>query len=128
MSQYNTLNVKLSNWQLNKLKSWMKNGTGIALNFSSNLIGNFNDETNFVHKILLIDTQVLKIRKAFENGWSANIKFSKTQLSKMIQSGKVIRHIPIFENILSIVAKKATDIARNLGRHFMDKYVEEFNK
>ena len=46
----------------------------------------------------------------------------------MIQSGKVIRHIPIFENILSIVAKKATDIARNLRRHFMDKYVEEFNK
>ena len=114
MSQYNTLNVKLSNWQLNKLKSWMKNGTGIALNFSSNLIRNFNDETNFAHKILLIDTEVLKIRKAFENGWSANIKFSKTQLSKMIQSGKVIRHIPIFENILSIVAKKATDIARNL--------------
>ena len=46
----------------------MKNGTGIALNFSSNLIRNFNDETNFAHKILLIDTEVLKIRKAFENG------------------------------------------------------------
>ena len=106
----------------------MKNGTGIALDFSSNLIGNFNDETNFVHKILLTDTQVLKIRKAFENGWSANIKFSKTQLSKMIQSGKVIRHLPIFGNILLIVAKKATDIARNLGRDFLDKYVEESNK
>ena len=106
----------------------MKNGTGLALNLSSNLIENFNDETNFVHKILLTDTQISKIRKAFENGSTANIKFQKTQLSKMIQLGKVIRHIAIFGNILSSVAKKATDLARNLGKDFLSKYVEEFNK
>ena len=51
------------------------------------MIGNSNDETNFPHKLLLADTQVSKIPKAFGNGWSANIKFSKTQLSKMMQSG-----------------------------------------
>ena len=44
---------------------------------SSNLIGNSNDETNFIHKLLLNDTQVSKICKAFANGSSANIKYSK---------------------------------------------------
>ena len=85
MTQYNALNTKLSNSQLNKLKSGIENGTEVSLNLSSNLIGNFNDETNFPHKILLTDTQVSKIRKAFATGSSANIKFSKTQLSKIVQ-------------------------------------------
>ena len=49
MTQYNTLNVKLSNSQLNKLKSAIKNGTGLTFNLSSNLIRNSNDETNFPH-------------------------------------------------------------------------------
>ena len=87
MTQYNTLNVKLSNSQLNKLKSGIKikNRTEVTWSLSSNLIGNFNDKTNFPHKILFTDTQVSKIRKAFANGLWANIKFSKTQLSKMMQ-------------------------------------------
>ena len=45
-----------------------------------------NDETNFPHKLLLTNTQVSKICKAFANGSFPNIKFSKTQLSKMIPS------------------------------------------
>ena len=90
MTQYNTLNVKLSNSQLNKLKSAMKNGTEVTLNLSSNLIGSPNDETNFQHKLLLINTQVSKIGKAFSNGSSANIKFSKAQLCKSVQSGGFI--------------------------------------
>ena len=58
MTQYNTLNVKLSNSQLIKSKSAIKNGIEEILNLSSNLIGNSNDETNFTHKLLLNDTQV----------------------------------------------------------------------
>ena len=58
MAQYNTLNVKLSNSQLNKLKSAIKHGTELTLNLSSNLIENSNDEINFPHKLLLTDTQV----------------------------------------------------------------------
>ena len=73
MTQYNMLNVKLSNSQFNKLKSAIKNGIEITLHLSSNLIGNSNDETNFPHKLLLTDTQILKIRKAFANGSSAII-------------------------------------------------------
>ena len=82
MTQYNTLNVKLPNFQLNKLKFAIKNRNEITLNLSSNLIQNSNDETNFPQKLLLADTQVTKIRKAFANGSSANIKFSKDSCLK----------------------------------------------
>ena len=75
MSQYNALNVKLSTSQLTKLKSAIKNETEVTLNLSPNLIGSSNDETSFPHNLLLTDTQVLKIRKAFTNGSSANTKF-----------------------------------------------------
>ena len=76
-------NVKLSNLQLNKLKSGITNGIQLTLNLSSNEVGESNDETNFSHK-LLTDTQVSKIPKAFVNGLLANIKFPKTQLPKMV--------------------------------------------
>ena len=61
MTQCNSLNVKLSNSQFNKLKSAIKNGTEVTLNLSSSLIGNSNDETNFPHKLLLTNTQISKI-------------------------------------------------------------------
>ena len=61
MTQYNTLNVKLSNSQLNKLKSGIKNGTEVTLKISSNVVGDSNDENNFPHKLLLTTTQVSRI-------------------------------------------------------------------
>ena len=76
----------MSNSQLNKLKSRIKNGTELSLNLWLNLIGNSNDETNFQDTLLLTDTQVLRFRKGFSNGSSPNIKFLKTQLSNLIQS------------------------------------------
>ena len=84
MTKYNSLNVKLSNSQLNKFKSAIKNETEVVLRLSSNVIG--DNETNFPRK-LLTDTQVSSLRNAFANDLSADIKLSKTQLSKMIQSG-----------------------------------------
>ena len=68
----------MHNWQLNKSKSAIKNGTEVALNLSSDLTGNSNDETNFPHKSLLTDAQASKISKAFANGLWGNMKFSKT--------------------------------------------------
>ena len=101
MTKYNTLDVKLSNSQLSKLKFGIKKGTEVTLNLSSNLIGNSNGETSFSHKLLLTDAEVSKICKAFANSSSADIKFSKTQLPNMIHSGGfVIRNILIFGNIL----------------------------
>ena len=79
--QYNSLNVKLSNSQLNKLK----NKTEVVLILSSNMVG--DDETNFPHKLLLTNRQVANLLKAFANYLSADIKLSKTRLSKMVQSG-----------------------------------------
>ena len=70
MTQYNTLKVNLSNSQLIKLKSGIKNGTEATLNLPTNLIGNSNNETNFPHKLLLTDTQVSKISRALTDGSS----------------------------------------------------------
>ena len=66
----------MSNSYLNKLKSEIKNGNRVTINLSSNIIG--DDETNFLHKLLLTNTQILKTCKAFAKGSTANIKFSKT--------------------------------------------------
>ena len=65
MTQYNTLNVKLSNSQLNKLKSSIKNETKITSNLSLYLIENTNDKTNFSHKLVLTNMQVSEIVKLF---------------------------------------------------------------
>ena len=59
MTQYNSLNVKLSNSQLDKLKSAIKNETEVVLRLSSNMIG--DNETNFPHKLLLTNRQVFQI-------------------------------------------------------------------
>ena len=77
MTQYISLNVKLSNSKLNKLKSSIKNETKVVLRLSS----------NFPHKLLLTDRQVSNLCKAFASGSSTNIKLSKSQLSRIIQSG-----------------------------------------
>ena len=60
MTHYINLNVKLSDSQINKLKSAIKNKTNVVLKLSSNMIGNSDDETNFPHKLLLNDRQVSK--------------------------------------------------------------------
>ena len=114
MTQYNILNVKLSNSQLNKLKSAIKNGSEVVLRLSSNMIGNSNDETNFPHELLLINRQVTNLRKAFVNYLSTDIKLSKTQLSKMIESRELLGRLlgpslktglPLIKNVIKPLAK-----------------------
>ena len=65
MTQYNSLNVKLSNSKLNNLKPAIKNETEVILKLSSKMIG--DKETNYPHKLLLADRQVANLRKAFDN-------------------------------------------------------------
>ena len=114
MTQYNSLNVKLSNSQLNKLKSAIKNETDVVLRLSSNMIGNSGDNTNFPHELLLTNRQVANIRKAFANNLSTDIKFSKAQLSKMIQSGGFLGKLlgpllkaglPLIKSVIKPLAK-----------------------
>ena len=75
MTQYNSLNVKLSDSQLNKLKSVIKNESDVVLRISVSMVGNSNDNTNFPHKLLLTDRQVANIRKASSNNLSRDVKF-----------------------------------------------------
>ena len=63
MTQYNTLNLKLSNLQLSKLKLGITNITEVTLNLLSNVIGNSNSEPNFLHKLFLTNTQVSRFLK-----------------------------------------------------------------
>ena len=75
MTQCNSLNVKLSNPQLSKLKSPIKNESEVVLRLSSNMVG--DDETNFALKLLLTNRQVANLRKAFANKSSTDIKYQK---------------------------------------------------
>ena len=90
MTQYNKVNVKSLISQLNKLKSAIKNENDVVIRLSPNIIGDSNDKGNFPHELSLTNRQVSSIRKAFANNSSVDIKFSKAQLSKMIQSGEFL--------------------------------------
>ena len=79
---------------------------------SLNIVG--DDEANFPHKLLLADRQVENLRKAFANKSSTDIKLSKTQLSKMIQSGGFLGRLlgpllktglPLMKNVITPLAK-----------------------
>ena len=114
MAQYDSLNVKLSNLQINKLKSARKNEAKVVLRLSSNMIDKSDDETNFPHKLLLTNRQVANLCKAFANYLSTDIKLSKTQLSKMIQSGGFLGRLlgpllktglPLMKNVIKPLAK-----------------------
>ena len=78
MTQYNSLDVKLSNSQLNKLKSAIKSETEVVLRLSSNMIGDSDDKINFPHELLLTNRQITNLPKAFASFLSTDIKLSKT--------------------------------------------------
>ena len=114
MTQYNSLNVKLSNSQLNKLKSAIKIETDVVLRQSSNMIGNSNDNTNFPHELLLTNRQVSSLRKAFAKNTSIENDLSKPQLSKMMQSGGFLGRLlglllrtglPLMKSVIKPLAK-----------------------
>ena len=109
MNQYNSLNVTF-----NRLKSAIKNETGAALRLSSNMIGNPNDETKFPHKLILTNRQVINLCRNGANKSSTDIKLSKTQLFKMIQSSKFLGRLlgpllntslPLMKTVIQLLAK-----------------------
>ena len=130
MTQYNTLNAKLSNSPLNKLKSVIKHKTEVSLNLSSNFIENSNDETNFSHKLILADTQVSKVRKAFANGLSANKNFSKTQLPNIIQSRVILGELLVvsYEAETQELIKTAPELTKDATRYFVNKRISKLKK
>ena len=86
------------------------------MKISSNVVGDSNDENKFPRKLLLTNTQVSRLYKAFENNSSANIKLSKTQLHKIGQSdGFLVKYLgpllktglPLMKNVLKQLTKSA---------------------
>ena len=114
MTQYNSLNIKLSNSHLNQLKSAIKNEIKVVLRLSSNMVG--DDETNFPHKLLLTYRQVSNLRKAFANYLWAYIKLTKPQLSKMIQSGGFLGRLlgPLLKTGLPLIKNVTKRLAKNV--------------
>ena len=116
MTKYNSLNVKLSNSQLSKLKSATKNKTDVVLRLSSNMIGNSDDNTNFPHELLLTNRQVVNLRKALAKNTSTDIKLSKTQLSKMIKSGGFLSRLlgPLLRTGLPLMKSVIKSLAESV--------------
>ena len=116
MTQCNSVNVKLSNSQLNKLKSAIKNENDVVIRLSPSMIGDTNNKTNFPHEFLLTGRQVSSIRKAFDNNSSVDIKFSKTQLSKMIQTGGFLGKLlgPLLKTGLPLIKNVITPLAKSV--------------
>ena len=134
MTQYNSLNVKLSNSQLNKLKSTIEDGNEVVLRLLSNMIVDSDDKINFQHELLLTNRQVANLRKTFANKSSNDIKLSKTQISKIIQSGAFLGRLlgpllktglPLIKNVIKPSVKSvliplglsATALAADAGIH-----------
>ena len=114
MTQYKSLNVKLSNSKLNKSKPAIKNKPEVVLRLSSNMIGDTDDKINFPHELLLTDRQVANLHKTFANNSTANIKLSKTQLSKMIQSGEFVGRLlgPLLKTGLLLIKNVIKPLAK----------------
>ena len=116
MTKYNRVNLKLSTSQLNKLKSAVKNENDVVTRLSLNMIDDPNDKTNFPHELLLTSRQVSRIHKAFANNSSVDIKYSKAQLSKMIQSGEFLGKLlgPLLKTGLPLMKSVITPLAKSV--------------
>ena len=101
MVEYNTVNAKLSNSQLNKLKSAVKNNEGKTLRMNARM---FNLD-NLPHELLLTTRQTTKLRNAIKNNMSTDIKLDKAQIPKIIESGGFLRKLlgPLLKNGLSLL-------------------------
>ena len=93
----------MSNLQLNALKSGRKNFAEVTLYLPSNVIGDSNYKANFPHKLLFTDTQISRRCKAFANDSLANMKLSKTQLSRMMHSEEYLCPLSLVVNSKKII-------------------------
>ena len=104
MVEYNTVNAKLSNSQLNKLKNAIKSRQETTLIMNARM---FNGN-NLPHELLLTTRQTTKLRNAIENNLSTDIKLSKAQISKIIQSGV------FFDRLLGYLLKTGLSLIKSI--------------
>ena len=112
MVEYAKVNVKLSNTQMKKLKDAVKNNTGTTLRISFKMF-NGNDLT---HELLLTTKQKTKIRNAFNSNMSTDLKFSKAQINKIIQSGGFLSKLlgPLFKAGLPLIKNVIKPLAKSV--------------
>ena len=108
MVEYNKVNNKLSDTQLKKLKTAVKNKTGTTLRISLEM---FNGN-NLPYELLLTIRQKTKVINAFNNNMSTNLKLSKAQISKIIQSGGFLGSL--LSKITGPLMKTAIPLAKNV--------------
>ena len=109
MVEYSKVNVRLSDAQLKKLKDAVKNNTGTTLRISFKMF----DGNDLPHELLLTTRQKTKLRNAFnDNNASADIKLSKTQISKIIQSGGFLGSL--LSKLVGPLMKVAVPLAKNV--------------
>ena len=108
MAEYTKVNVKLTNLQLSKFKKAVKNNDGATLGIS---IKNFNKD-ELPHELLLTAIQSTKLRNAINNNLATDIKFSKAQLKKLIQSGGFLGKL--LSKLAGPLMKVAMPLAKNV--------------
>ena len=113
MAEYSNVNVKLSDSQLNKLKTAVKNKTRKTLRMNIKM---FNGN-NLPHELLLTAIQKAKLRNAFKNYMSTDIKLSKAQICKIFQSGGFLGSLlsKLAGPLMKVVVTLAKNILAPLG-------------
>ena len=116
MAEYSRINVKLSNLQLSKLKTAVKNNEGKTLRMSNK---NLNKE-ELPNELFLTTRQITKLRNKIENNMSADIKLTRVQIRKMAQSGGFLGRllgrvlIKPARRILPKLIKPAISVGKNI--------------
>ena len=124
MVEYSKVNVKLTDTQLKKLKPTVENKTGTTLRMNLEML----DRNDLPHEFLLTTRQTTKLRNAFNNNMSTDLKLSKAQMSKIIQSGGFLGSllsklagplmkvaIPLAKNVLAPLGITAAALAIDAG-------------
>ena len=113
MVEYNTINAKLSDSQLNKLKTAVKNNQGKALRMNSKMFS----ANNLPRELLVTTRQTTMLRNAIENNMSTDIKLSKAQISKIIQSGRFLQSLlsKLYRPLMKVAVPSAKNILAPLG-------------
>ena len=108
MVEYSKVNVKLTDAQLKKLKTAVKNNVGTTLIMNVKML----NENNLPHELLLVRRQKTKLRNAFNNNMSAEITLSKAQVSKIIKSSGFLGSL--LSTIAGPLMKVAVLLAQNI--------------
>ena len=108
MVKYSKVNVSLSNKQLKKLKDAVKDNTGTTLRINFKMF----DGNDLPHELLLTTRQKTKLRNAFSNNRSPDIKLSKAHITKIIQSGGFLGSL--LSKLAGPLMKIAVPLAKNV--------------